>query len=65
MLNEIHDLNKLEKWYNNKFLPEDVISDMRKYWESKKADSIIKVLGKSYQEEISHKILELLDRKQL
>jgi len=30
---EIGDLNKLDSWYKNKFLPGDIVSQMRDYWE--------------------------------
>jgi len=59
LLKEIDDLNKLEKWYNNKFLPGDVVTDMRSYWENKKTGSILKILGKNFQEKISGRISSL------
>src|SRR3989339_612863 len=33
---EMNDLDQLEDWYNKKFLPRDVVSDMRGYWEKVK-----------------------------
>ena len=59
LLKEVDDLTKLEKWYKNKFLPGDVANEMRGYWENKKTDSIIKILGKNFQEKISGKISSL------
>jgi hypothetical protein len=56
---EINDLNDLEKWYNSKFLSRDVVSDMKNYWEKQKSGSIIKVLGKNFQERISEKTKKL------
>src|SRR3989339_399146 len=56
---EMNDLDQLEDWYNKKFLPRDVVSDMRGYWEKQKTNSIIKVLGKNFQEKISVKINHL------
>ena len=56
ILKEIEDLNKLERWYNNKFLPADVVSEMRRYWESKKINPIIKIMQNGFREKIEEKI---------
>ncbi|MEM0465953.1 MAG: hypothetical protein QXW97_04625 [Candidatus Pacearchaeota archaeon] len=56
---EINDLNKLESWYKNKFLPRDVVSEMRRHWESKKNISVINILGKNFKERINEKTLKL------
>jgi len=56
---EIGNLNKLETWYNNKFLPRDVVTEMKNYWEKQKGNSIIKILGKNFQERISEKTANL------
>ncbi|MCW8965650.1 MAG: hypothetical protein OQK82_03050 [Candidatus Pacearchaeota archaeon] len=56
---EVEDLDKLEEWYKNKFLPGDIVSDMREYWENQKSDSILKILGKNLQDKISKKIQDL------
>src|SRR3989339_551997 len=56
---EMNDLDQLENWYTKKFLPRDVVSDMRGYWEKQKTNSIIKVLGKNFQEKISVKVNHL------
>jgi len=56
---EINNLDKLENWYNKKFLPHDVVSDMRDYWENQKPDSVIKVLGKNFKGKITEKINQL------
>jgi len=53
---EIADLGKLEQWYKEKFLPQDVVSNMRDYWEGNKADMIIKSFGSEYKEKIQEKI---------
>ena len=53
---EIKDLGKLEDWYNNKFLPQDVVSNMRTYWEGNKEDILIQSFGKEYKEKINAKI---------
>jgi hypothetical protein len=59
ILKEIEDLNSLEKWYKNKFMPEDIVTEMRSYWENKKTGPTIKVIGKDFQERISEKIASL------
>ena len=56
---EMNDLDQLENWYTKKFLPRDVVTDMRGYWEKQKTNSIIKVLGKNFQEKISVKVNHL------
>jgi hypothetical protein len=56
---EVKNLDALEKWYNDKFLPEDIITNMRSYWENKKKGAVIKMLGKGFQEKISQRILSL------
>jgi len=56
---ELTNLGKLEDWYNNKFLPQDIVSGMRSYWEKQKAPSIIKILGKNFKEEVAEKTSKL------
>jgi len=59
LFKEVNNLNKLEKWYNDKFLPGDVVAEMRGYWENKKTGSIMNILGKNFQEKISGKMAAL------
>jgi len=63
--NEISNLNQLENWYNNKFLPQDIVSDMRNYWEKQKSGSVIKVIGRNFKEKITEKTekLQQLERE--
>lgn len=56
---EINDLKELEKWYNKKFLPRDIVNEMRSYWEGQKTNSVIRILGKNLQEKITEKINKL------
>jgi len=56
---EVSDLGKLEDWYKNKFLPQDVVSNMRSYWEENKAGMIIKSFGSEYKQKINEKIKKL------
>ncbi|MBR9705040.1 hypothetical protein GOV12_06525 [Candidatus Pacearchaeota archaeon] len=58
---EIEDLNKLENWYKNKFLPRDIVSDMRKHWEGKKNSSVINVLGRNFKDRINERTSKLQD----
>jgi hypothetical protein len=63
--NEMDNINHLEEWYNNKLLPEDTLSEMKKYWEEQKSSSVIQVMGKDFQNKISDKInlLQELEKK--
>lgn len=56
---ELEDLKKLEKWYNEKFLPGDVVSGMRQYWESQAQDPVMGILGRDFKERISEKTANL------
>jgi hypothetical protein len=57
--NEITDLNKLEDWYKNKFLPRDIVTDMRKHWEGKNNSSVINILGRNFKDRINEKTARL------
>lgn len=63
--NEISNLNQLEKWYSNKFLPQDIVSDMRNYWEKQKSVSAISIMGRNFKEKITEKTekLQQLERE--
>jgi hypothetical protein len=56
---EIGDLDQLESWYKQKFLARDIVSDMRNYWEGQKNNSVIKILGRNFQERISERTEKL------
>lgn len=56
---EINDVVKLEGWYNNKFINNDIVTDMKDYWEDKKHELVIKSIGKGFKEKISVKIESL------
>lgn len=56
---ELDNLDRLEDWYQHKFLPQDIVSTMRQYWESQKANSVLAVLGKNFKERIHQKTSEL------
>ena len=55
----IQDLGKLEDWYNNKFSSQDIVSNMKGYWEGNKADIIIQSFGAGYKKKISENIKNL------
>jgi len=55
---EITDLDKLEKWYNHQFLPQDIVSGMKNYWDDQKS-TVNHVLGRNFKEKISEKIANL------
>lgn len=56
---ELGDLNKIESWYNNKFLQKDTVSSMKSYWEKQKNISAIGILGKNYKNKITEKTSHL------
>lgn len=56
---EATNLNKLESWYNNKFLPQDIVSEMRNYWERQKAGSVVKVIGRNFKDRVTEKTNKL------
>src|SRR6056297_159807 len=58
---EIGDLDNLEDWFEKKFMPRDILSDMREYWEKQKTESILELLGQNFQEKIEGKISKLQD----
>ena len=53
---ELKDVGKLEDWYEKKFVKEDVVSNMRGYWEGNKADIIIESFGAEYKKQINDKV---------
>jgi hypothetical protein len=55
----IADVSKLEDWYEKKFVNDDVISNMKGYWEGNKADIIIQSFGAEYKRQINDKIQTL------
>ena len=53
---DIGDLGKLGEWYEKKFLQQDVVSDMKGYWEGNKEDILIQSFGAKYKKEINDRI---------
>lgn len=56
---EITDVDSLEKWYEKKFITQDVVDDMKGYWEGQKKDLVLKSLGQSFKERINDNIKKL------
>ena len=56
---EATNLNKLERWYNNKFLSQDIVSSMRDYWEKQKVNPFIKVIGRNFKDRVTEKTNKL------
>jgi hypothetical protein len=53
---ELKDLGNIEDWYESKFLKQDVVSNMKGYWEGNKADIIIESYGAEYKRQINEKV---------
>ena len=53
---EVKDVGKLGDWYEKKFMKEDVVGNMRGYWEGNKADIIIESFGAEYKRQINDKV---------
>ncbi len=58
IMNEVENLDKLDSWYRNKFFPEDIVSQMREYWEKQSPEVILKSIGS----DIKAKLMEKIDR---
>ncbi|MFA5857105.1 MAG: hypothetical protein WC867_07110 [Candidatus Pacearchaeota archaeon] len=58
---EITNIEELEDWYKKKFVSRDIVKDMKKHWEGKKNNTVIKMLSKNFQERISEKTKNLKD----
>ncbi len=55
---ETKNLDKLDSWYKNKFLPEDIVFQMREYWEKQKPELLLKNIGS----DLKNRLLEKTDR---
>ncbi len=51
---EKQDIGKLDSWYKNKFLPGDVVFQMREYWEKQQPEMLLK----NVSGELKNRILE-------
>jgi hypothetical protein len=59
MNKEMDNVKKLEEWYNNKFLPQDSVSSMKKYWANQKGGPMGEVIHKKFKEQINEKTARL------
>ena len=55
LTSELSSLSKLDKWYSSKFLPQDSVEGMKSYWEKQKESSVIKIIGRDFQDKIAEK----------
>jgi len=56
---EIEDLNKLDMWYKNKFLPGDIVSQMREYWEKQQPDILLNAISNDLKIDLLEKTNKL------
>ncbi len=55
---ENQDVDKLDSWYKNQFMPGDVVFQMREYWEKQQPE----ILLKNISGELKNRILEQSDK---
>lgn len=60
-IEETEDLEKLNSWYKKKFEPQDIVHQLRDYWENQKPEILLKKVGKDVKEKILAKT-EMLDQ---
>jgi len=58
---ETKNIDKLDLWYKNKFLPQDIVSQMRDYWEKQSPEVILKSIGVDLKDKLMGKIDNLHD----
>ncbi len=51
---ETQNVSKLDSWYKNKFMPEDVVFQMREYWQKQQPE----ILLRNISGELKNKLLE-------
>jgi len=56
---EMKNLDKLENWHRNKFLPTDVVADMKDYWAGQKQGSFARLIGRNFKERIYERTVRL------
>lgn len=50
---DIKDVDKIDDWYNKRFMAEDVLKKMRNYWEKKKPELVMQNIGLDLKEKIA------------
>lgn len=56
---ESNNIDKLDQWYNNKFLPGDLVNQMREYWENQSPEVVFNSLGGELKKELMDKTNQL------
>lgn len=56
---EVSDLTSLENWCESKFSSQNMLKEMKSYWEKQKAPSLLESFGKNFKEKISEQIKKL------
>jgi hypothetical protein len=62
LVKDTKNLDKIESFYNNRFMTEDIVDQMKSYWENKKPELLLKSVGKDLkvkiaeQTEVLHKL---------
>lgn len=59
LVKDTKNIEKIESFYNNRFMTEDIVSQMRNYWENKKPELLMKNVGKNLKDKIAVKTEEL------
>jgi hypothetical protein len=59
LVKDTKNIDKIESFYNNRFMTEDIVSQMRTYWENKKPELLMKSVGKDLKEKIAGKTEKL------
>jgi len=49
------DLNEVDSWYANKFLPGDIVCQMREYWENQQPELLFKNFGGELKTKLNEK----------
>jgi len=59
IIKETKDISKVEDWYKRKFVPQDLLYEMRRYWEKQKTGLLFGGIGRRLKRELLHKIAKL------
>ncbi len=55
VIGEVNDLDEENSWYKNKFLPGDIVFQMREYWEKQKPEILLKNIGGDLKNRLTEK----------
>ena len=55
LMQESKNIEKVESFYNNRFMAGDIVNQMRNYWEEQKPELLLKNVGKDLKEKILSK----------